>query len=106
MALDGHIVVTTEQLRTQADSVEGELGRMESQFERIKGLINGSTSYWTGEAGDAHRKQYTVRIGTVEEMFRKYREHIKDLREMAGVYETAENTVKNAAESLPMSQLD
>lgn len=106
MALEGQIVVTTDQLRTQAQVVESELGRMESQFERIKGLIDGSSTYWIGEAGDTHRKQYTARIGTVEEMFRRYREHIKDLREMAGVYEAAENAVKNAAESLPVSMLD
>ena len=98
MALTGQIIVTTEQLRTQANVVRQELGNMQSQFDHIKGLIDGSSGYWIGEAGDAHRKQYTSRISSVEEM--------KDLEEMAGVYEIAEQAASSAADSLPMSLLD
>ena len=39
MALTGQIIVTTEQLRTQAAAVRNELKRMQTQFDRIKGLI-------------------------------------------------------------------
>lgn len=106
MALTGQIIVTTEQLRTQANVVRQELGNMQSQFDHIKGLIDGSSRYWIGEAGDAHRKQYTSRISSVEEMFKKYAEHVKDLEEMAGVYEIAEQAASSAADSLPMSLLD
>ena len=106
MALTGQIIVTTEQLRTQAGVVRQELSSMQAQFDRIKGLIDGSSGYWSGEAGDAHRKQYTGRISSIEEMFKKYAEHVKDLEEMAGVYEAAEQAASNAADSLPMSLLD
>ena len=100
MALTGQIIVTTEQLRAQANVVRQELGNMQSQFD------HGSSGYWIGEAGDAHRKQYTSRISSVEEMFKKYAEHVKDLEEMAGVYEAAEQAASSAADSLPMSLLD
>ena len=106
MALTGQITVTTEQLRTQASVVRNELNKMEREFDQIRNLIDGSSSYWVGEAGDAHRKQYTIRISTVEEMFQRYREHIKDLEEMAGIYEAAEQVAREAADSLPASSLD
>lgn len=106
MALTGRIIVTTEQLRTQASAVRTQLRTMQSQFDKLKGLINGSANYWIGEAGNAHRKQYTSRITRVEEMFKKYQEQVKDLEEIAGVYESAEATAANAAESLPASTLD
>ena len=106
MALTGQIIVTTEQLRTQAGVVRQELSSMQAQFDRTKGLIDGSSGYWIGEAGDAHRKQYTSKISSVEEMLKKYAEHVKDLEEMAGVYEAAEQAASNAADSLPMSLLD
>ncbi|MBT9651482.1 hypothetical protein GPK60_00095 [Ruminococcus sp. MCC718] len=106
MALTGQIIVTTEQLRTQASTVRTDLRTMQSQFDKLKGLINGSANYWIGEAGNAHRKQYTSRITRIEEMFKKYQEQVKDLEEMAGVYEAAEAAAANAANSLPASTLD
>ena len=106
MALTGQIIVTTEQLCAQATIVRNELNRMETQFDRIKRLIDGSVNYWIGEAGDAHRKQYTGRISSIEEMFAKYKEHIRDLEMMAGVYEVAEHVAANAADMLPASTLD
>lgn len=106
MALTGQIIVTTEQLRTQAAAVRNELKRMQAQFDRIKGLIDGSANYWIGEAGDAHRKQYAGRISSIEEMFARYNEHIRDLETMAGVYEAAEQAAANAADMLPASTLD
>ena len=99
MALTGQIIVTTEQLRTQASTVRTDLRTMQSQF-------NGSANYWIGEAGNAHRKQYTSRITRIEEMFKRYQEQVKDLEEMAGVYEAAEAAAANAANSLPASTLD
>ena len=39
-------------------------------------------------------------------MFKKYQEQVKDLEEMAGVYEAAEAAAANAANSLPASTLD
>ena len=103
MALTGQIIVTTEQLRTQASTVRTDLRTMQSQFDKLKGLINGSANYWIGEAGNAHRKQYTSRITRIEEMFKRYQEQVK---EMAGVYEAAEAAAANAANSLPASTLD
>ena len=56
MALTGQIIVTTEQLRTQAGVVRQELSSMQAQFDRIKGLIDGSSGYWIGEAGRCSQK--------------------------------------------------
>ena len=106
MALTGTIIVSTDQLRTQAEVVRTEIGNMRTHFETLKGLIDGSASYWIGEGGDAHRKQYTGNLDWIEEMLKRYEEHVRDLEEMAGVYETAEQTAVFASDMLPASQLD
>lgn len=106
MALTGQIVVSTDQLRNQSTIVKSELDRMQTHFERISGLINGSANYWIGEGGDAQRKQFTGKISTIEVMINRYREHIRDLETMAGVYEVGEKIAANAADSLPASVLD
>lgn len=106
MALDGQITVTTEQLRAQATEVKNLLDTMTNQFTYLKDTVNGTSSYWIGEAGDTHRKQYIIRISKIEEMFARYTEHVTDLEKMAGIYEEAETVSAEVADELPISTLD
>ena len=106
MAIMGTLTVDPEVLRAQSTTVESERRKMQSYFEDLKALIDGSSGYWTGEAGEAHRKLYQQRIGKVEEMLARYQEHVRDLQIMAGVYSEAEAQAAGAAEALPASTLD
>lgn len=105
MALEGHITVSTNELRSQSEEVRNQLHKMEDQFASLKDTINRTAAYWTGEAGDAHRKQYMNRISQIDEMFTRYKEHAVDLEKMAGIYEEAEAKALNAAEDMPASEL-
>lgn len=106
MALEGHITVDTEQLRTQSGEVRNQLNTMTSRFERLKELVNGTSSYWIGDAGDAHRKQYMKRISQIEEMLARYMEHVTDIEKIAGIYERTEKAANETASDLPGSILD
>ena len=106
MALEKQVIVTTEQMRNQSAEVKTLLNEMKNRFGRLEETIKGTSAYWSGEAGEAHRKQYMSRINLVEEMLARYLEHVTDLEKMAGVYETAEAAAEQAGDALPMSTLD
>ena len=99
------IIVTPEQLRTQAGAVRTQLEQMQSAFDALKNRMAGTSAFWKGEAGDAHRQRYTERVHRIEDALHRYREQVTDLENMAGVYEQAERTASQLADSLPMSQL-
>lgn len=107
MALDGslRVQVTTEQLKGQAGEVKTIVGEMEKKFEALKNSVNGMSSYWTGEAGEKHRKEYLNYISTIEEILARYTEHVKDLETMVGIYTQADAKAKKIGEALPISTL-
>ena len=106
MALSGYLLVQPAQLSAQAAVVEQKINALVHEFSDMEQLMKGTTSYWGGEAGDFHREQYLSYKNYIEEMIRRYREHVADLRQMAGVYDTAERVAVTAADSLPPSFLD
>lgn len=106
MALTGHITVTPEQLKTQARVVRGEIKQMQGLFDSLKQMVTGMEGVWKGEASNAHRESYLKKISRIEEMYRRYQEHVRDLETIAGVYERTEAKAKSAAEALPASVLD
>ncbi|MBR0208931.1 MAG: WXG100 family type VII secretion target [Oscillospiraceae bacterium] len=106
MAIAGTLTVTPEALKAQSGAVENARKRMQSSFDDLRALIEGSSGYWVGDAGEMHRQMYMSRIGKVEEMLARYREHVVDLQIMAGVYTEAEAQATAAAEALPPSTLE
>lgn len=105
MANLGQLTVTPEELDAQATAVEAKLSVMKELFEDVNTLVSGTESYWIGMAGDAHRESYHSRMDGIQEMLRRYEEHVRDLRRMAGVYQTAEKAATFVADTLPTSQL-
>ena len=106
MAIAGTLTVTPEALKAQSGAVENERKKMQAYFDDLRSLIEGSAGYWIGDAGEAHRQMYLSRIGKVEEMLARYREHVVDLQVMAGVYTEAEAQATAKADSLPPSTLE
>lgn len=106
MAIQGQLLVTPERLQEQAGTVRAELSEMQGYFEELERLMNGTASYWIGEAGDAHRRLYTGKLQKIDEIIRRYQVQITDLEVMAGVYSEAEAAAANIADTLPLSTLD
>lgn len=101
----GKLLVSPEQMKTAAGELTEYVNQMQECFESMRRTVEGSSSYWQGDAGEAHRELYTKRVAKTEEIIRRYQEHIRDLNEMAGVYSEAERKAADAAESLPASSL-
>ncbi len=100
MAIYGEVQVkvTTEELVNKADDVTNKIKKFKTSFEEIKKLMEGTSAYWIGEAGDLHRELYNKQVDDVDEMIKRLEEHPKDLCEIAGVYvstETANNDIAN-----------
>ena len=106
MALSGYLLVQPDQLAAQAAVVEQRINALMEQFAAMESLVKGTSSYWNGESADVHRGAYMAFTSNIEEMVKRYREHVDDLRIMAGVYSAAERTAVTAADSLPVSNLD
>ena len=60
MAIIGQVelLVTPEVLNQKAGEVEKLVANMRTRFENMKTLVDKSSGYWIGEAGEMHRKNY------------------------------------------------
>ena len=101
MALTGQLTVTPEELVNQAGQVRDAAKDLQHSFDRIKTLVNDTGNYWKGDAADAHREGYNKHQNKIDEIISRYREHVRDLEAMAGVYREAEATAVNMADELP-----
>ncbi|MCC8168719.1 MAG: WXG100 family type VII secretion target [Clostridiales bacterium] len=95
------LVVTPEALYTQAEAVAKRISSMQTQFDEIEAAVSGTSAYWVGDAGDAHRAAYEERLPEIEEIFKRLSEFVTDLEQIAGVYEETEKAVTEIAEDLP-----
>lgn len=105
MASEGRILVTPEALETQAGIVRTEVKNLQDAFNQMRNRIAETKNYWTGEAADEHRENYEKNKASIEEILERYKEHVRDLETMAGVYREAETAAKNMADELPAIEL-
>lgn len=93
--------VTPSQLQNQAQEVTKQIQTMENAFTELEQLIEKTSFYWIGEAGDLHRRKYQEGKETINEMLRRWKEHPNDLMQMAGVYSETEQKLEELASVLP-----
>lgn len=103
MAITGeiHIKVNSAVLNNKAQSVSKSIANMSNCFEQLETIINRTSYYWIGEAGDMHRKLYQAQKPQIEEMIKRLTEHPNDLVAIAQTYETVESAVQSLAVELP-----
>ena len=103
MAISGNvqIKVNPEDLIAKAETVTQYINKVVSSFDSISEIINGTNYYWIGEAGDLHRKMYNEEKDNIDTMFRRLKEHPRDLMTMAGAYADTEKAVEAMATELP-----
>lgn len=101
MAEGIYIKVSTEKLVEGSDLVKSSLTDMKSRFSSIADAVNRSNSYWKGEAADKHRRIHGEMQETIDEIMARLGEHVRDLREMAQVYEETEKEAEELAYDLP-----
>ena len=101
MSIKGELKVTPDVLRRQADEVENLVKGVRVKFDSIKGIMDKTKGHWIGTGGDAHRTAYESGKEELEEIIKRLLEHPADLRTMAGVYDSAENSIVASVQSLP-----
>lgn len=103
MAITGevHIKVNTAVLNDKAQTVSKSISNMANCFEQLERIINRTSYYWIGEAGELHRKIYQENKQQIDEMFRRLKEHPTDLMTIAQTYATTEQMVQSLASELP-----
>lgn len=98
MAIMGgvELLVTPEVMNQKATEVERHVANMKRRFENMKTLVEKSKGYWTGEAGDQHRQNYSDQADSIDMVLRRLGEHPGDLRSIAQTYTAAELKIEEA----------
>lgn len=94
------VTVDTNVMLAQAEQVSKSIDRMQSEFNDIGSLVEKTSGYWIGEAGDHHRKMFTDKKGDIEEILKRLKELPSDLRQIAAGYSDVESKVTTANQAL------
>lgn len=98
---DVHIKVNSTVLNAKAQDVSNSIKNMSTCFDELETIINRTSYYWIGEAGDMHRNIYKEQKSQIDEMMKRLKEHPVDLVTIAQTYELAESAVQSMAAELP-----
>lgn len=104
--MDGTIKVSYEVLRTKSEEVLNYITKLTDQFSEMKTLMDGTQSYWIGEAGTTHRNNYQKKQPDVENALNRLKEHVTDLRSIAGIYESVEKNIVSDVNTLTSHVID
>lgn len=92
--------VSPSELKSKAEEIQNQISNFESAWNQIAQIIGNSKGYWTGEAGNAHQKQFEQYKNDVERITKRLHEHPVDLLKMAGVYEESERQAVEKIQTL------
>lgn len=108
MAIMGGVSVKVrpEVLVEKAQTVSASISKLASCFEDLERIINRTSYYWIGEAGDMHRRLYQEQRDNVDEMMRRLKEHPEDLLTISQNYVQAEQAVEAIANQLSGNVID
>lgn len=93
--------VEPDVLKSKSMDVSRSVSRMREHFEELKNLMDKTSGYWIGEAGDKHRQMYKDIEGNVEEMLKRLGEYPVDLLDIARNYTDVELSIEEDIETLP-----
>ena len=101
--ITGHVTlkVTPEVLTSKSSEVANRVTKMKTYFDDLKALMEKTSAYWEGEAGDKHRQMYKDLIEEVDEILRRLGEHPVDLVTIAQKYSDVELKIQEEIQALP-----
>ena len=97
--------VKTDVLLTASDEVEEKLSRLRLAFQSIEQTVQASWKYWEGEGHDMHVRSYRDKMETIQKALNRFQEHVTDLKEIAGVYTQAEQTILGTNQELEVDMI-
>ncbi len=102
MAIGGDVFIRVkpETLVEKSQEVSESIRKMAACFDELERIINRTSYYWIGEAGDMHRRLYQEQKDNVDEIMRRLKEHPADLLTIAQNYMHTEQAVEEVANQL------
>lgn len=102
MAIGGDVFIKVkpEVLVEKSQEVSASIRKMANCFNDLERIINRTSYYWIGEAGDMHRRLYQEQRDNVDEMMRRLKEHPEDLLTISQNYVQTEQAVEAIANEL------
>lgn len=95
------IKVTPAELKNQANQVSSDIKSIEKHWNSISDLVNGTRTYWEGDASDTHIRIYKDVEEDVNKIIARMKENPVKLLAMAGIYDDAEQSAESTASELP-----
>lgn len=95
------IKVRPEVLVEKSQEVSASIRKMAACFDDLERMINRTSYYWIGEAGEIHRRLYQEQRDHVDEMMKRLKEHPEDLLAIARNYVQMEQAAEAVADGLP-----
>lgn len=93
--------VTPEILTEKSSEVAGKVTSMRQHFEELKAVVDKTSKYWIGEAGEMHRSMYRDLEDDIEEILKRLGEHPVDLVAIAQKYSDVELKIQQEIQELP-----
>lgn len=94
MAGESKITVSTQSLLEAAEEVDRQVERLQKAFDSIGQHVEKTAYYWEGSGRESFYFSYRNKTDKIRQSLLRFREQTHDLRVMAGVYEEAENLLK------------
>ncbi len=88
--MEGILKVTPEKLIQTSGEFATTGGQMKNLTGEMMSLVQGMKGMWQGEAANAYGNKFNSLQADMDKLCRMVQEHVSDLQEMAGHYQTAE----------------
>lgn len=98
--MEGILRVTPEQLISTSGEFDNCASEVSSLTSQMTQMVNGLSSIWQGEAAAAYKAKFDGLNDDIQKMIGFVKEHANDLKEMAQVYKTAEQSNEDIIGSL------
>ena len=95
------IKVSTDQLKTVFANVTTRIANVQKAFDEVDQKVTHSTTYWESQGHDSMQQNFEIRKDDYQKLFKEFEQHIRNLQEIAGVYEKSEKNIAETANSLP-----
>lgn len=95
------IKVSTDRLKNVFTNVTTRIDNVQKAFDEVDQKITQSITYWESQGHDSMKQNFDIRKDDYQKLFKEFEQHIKNLQEIAGVYEASEKNITEAANSLP-----
>lgn len=88
--MQGQILVTAEELRNTATAFSQKGNNVKNLLDKMMTDVTASTSYWEGDAAQGYVQKFRGLADDIERINKMIQEHVTDLGEMSGIYDTVE----------------